>query len=386
VTDPLIGERAASYLVESQLAVGGFGVVYRGRSAAGRPVAIKVLLAEHVGSRAVDRFEREIAIVRRLAHASLCELLDAGRLADGRPYCVMELLSGRDLATELERGPLAPARVVEIVASIGGALDVAHAAGVIHRDIKPSNVFLCDGGRVVLLDFGIAKLVADDAGLTISRQTLGTIGAMAPEQLTGGEVDARSDIYALGVLAYHALVGSPPFAGDAAAQLHRFAQRPKPSASGAPVEFDALVARAMAIRPEHRYATAGELVEAIRSIGGAAPHERRRALAIHVDATRAPDALHDAGIRLAAYGMRPMIAGAVAAVWWRALDDLPPELAATVRALAGTGVALAVHVDDVELDAGQPARGPLTELWRWVPDVREALSVTAAARDILEPP
>src|SRR5439155_23797461 len=139
------------------------------------------------------------------------------------------------------------------------------AAGIVHRDVNASNVFLCDDGRVVLLDFGIAKLLADDAGLTMSRQTLGTIGAMAPEQLTGGDVDARSDIYALGVLAYHALTGSPPFAGDGAAQLHRFAQRPRPSASGAPIAFDAVVARAMAIRPEQRYATATELVEAMRA-------------------------------------------------------------------------------------------------------------------------
>jgi serine/threonine protein kinase len=384
VTDPLIVERAGTYQIEAQLAVGGFGVIYRGRAESGRPVAIKVLLAEHIGSRAVARFEREIAIVRRLAHPALCELLDAGRLADGRPYCVMELLAGRDLAAELERGPLAPDRVRAIVSAIAGALGVAHDAGIVHRDIKPSNVFLCDDGRVVLLDFGIAKLVADDAGLTMSRQTLGTIGAMAPEQLMGGEVDARTDVYALGVVAYHALTGEAPFSGDGAAQLHRFAQRPKPSAAGAPAAFDAIVARAMAIRPEQRYATAGEFAEALRGVAGVTA-EHRRALAIHVDATRAPAAMLDATTRLAACGMRPMIAGKTAAVWWRSLDELPRDLGDTLRAVASSGVALAIHVDDVELEAGQPMRGPLTELWRWVPDALEPLRVTAAARDILEP-
>ena len=384
MTDPLIVERAGTYQIEARLAVGGFGVIYRGRAESGRPVAIKVLLAEHIGSRAVARFEREIAIVRRLAHPALCELLDAGRLADGRPYCVMELLAGRDLAAELERGPLQPERVVAIVSAIAGALGVAHDAGVVHRDIKPSNVFLCDDGRVVLLDFGIAKLVADDAGLTMSRQTLGTIGAMAPEQLTGGEVDARTDVYALGVVAYHALTGEAPFSGEGAAQLHRFAQRPKPSAAGAPAAFDAIVTRAMAIRPEQRYATAGEFAEALRGVAGASA-EHRRALAIHVDATRAPAAMRDVATRLAACGMRPMIAGKIAAVWWRSLDELPRDLGNTLRAVASSGVALAVHVDDVELEAGQPMRGPLTELWRWVPDALEPLRVTAAARDILEP-
>ena len=262
------GSRIGRFELRGFLATGGFGVVYHALDPAGQPVAIKVL---HAGTRdaiAVSRFEREAHALSALAHPNIVALHEAGHLPDGRPWLAMELLRGTDLDTLLRaRERLSAIECMSILRALAGALDIAHSRGVIHRDIKASNVYLTTCGRVVLLDFGIAKLLDpayDD--LTATGTTPGTPGLMAPEQAAAGVVDARSDIYALGGLLFHLLTGRPAFAERRATEiefLHRHARRPQPSEHAAlPFAVDHVVAAAMAIDPEDRYATAGALAHA----------------------------------------------------------------------------------------------------------------------------
>jgi serine/threonine-protein kinase len=262
--DPLIGARLGEFAIDLALGRGTFATVYTGVDRDGARVALKVLHAHHVDSRAAARFQREIAIVRRLDHPNIVRLHAAGLLEDGRPYCVMERLEGRDLSAELELAPLRTTRVVEVVRQVAAALAAAHAARVVHRDVKAANVFACDDGRIVLLDFGIAKLAYDHA-ITQSRESVGSLGAMSPEQLAAGPVDHRTDIYALGALTFHLLTGRRPFDDlDMAVQVqaHRFAARPSASALGAPIAIDAVIAKAMALRREDRFDSALELADA----------------------------------------------------------------------------------------------------------------------------
>jgi len=383
--DPLLGASLEVSLdgaptpitVERVLGRGGYATVYAAR-AGDRAVALKVLHAEHIGSSAVARFAREVAIVRRLRHPGIADVLGAGTLPDGRPYCTMERLRGRDLEAALEAGPLDARDIVEITGRVAAALGAAHAAQIVHRDVKATNVFLCDDGRTVLLDFGIAKL-AVTGGLTLSREAIGTVGSMAPEQLTARPVDARTDVYALGALVHHMATGRVPFRDRdtrAEIQLHRFAQRPRPSQHGAPEALDPVIARAMAIRPGDRHASAAELADAVRAALGAPARTRARAVGIHVEAgaaaaapaAAAADPLEAATAALAAHGFRPLAAGLAGGAWWRAADGVDAAaLRRTVRGLVDRGVAIAVHVGELDVDSGQAAGGPLAELWRWVP-------------------
>ncbi len=392
--DPLLGAPVEApigpILVERVLGRGGFATVYAGR-AGERPVALKVLHAEHIGGSAVERFAREVEIVRRLRHPGIALVLDAGTLPDGRPYCAMELLSGRELEAALAAGPLPARDVAEITGRIADALGAAHAAEIVHRDVKATNVFLCDDGRVVLLDFGIAKL-ALAGGLTMSREAIGTIGSMAPEQLTARPVDARADIYALGALVHHMATGRVPFRDRdprTEAQLHRFAQRPRPSQHGAPEALDAVVAKAMAIRPGDRYARAADLAAGVRAALGASVRTGARAVGIHVEAPGALDELHAAAGALAGHGFRPIAAGVAGGAWWCAAGAVEAApLRRTLRELVARGVAVALHVGDLDLDSGQAAGGPLAELWRGVPAAAPAGLVAtpeACAMLALEP-
>jgi serine/threonine-protein kinase len=195
---------------------------------------------------------------------------------------VMELLSGDDLKHRLRAGgPLPLAETLRILGSLCKTLDFAHSRGVIHRDIKPSNVFLSTDGaspRVTVLDFGLAKLI-DDPGqsLTASRQILGTPTSMAPEQILGGAVDRRSDIYALGALAFHLLAGEPPFRSDSVhvlCQMHLHARVPNLSASAqVSPALDHVIARAMSKQREHRYPSCGEFLAALESASRLGQHD-----------------------------------------------------------------------------------------------------------------
>ena len=281
------GDVVADWCVVRAIATGGFGSVYQAtHRTSGVTGALKVLHPHLIGSAEIAaRMIREAEIIAQLHHPNVVSLLDAGVIESGAPYLVMELLDGTDLDTVIaDRGRFAPADAIAMLAPLCAAVHAAHARGVIHRDIKASNVLVCrdtdgDGERVVLVDFGIAKLLEGaGAELTASRQTLGTPASMAPEQIRGDAVDGRTDVYALGALAYHLLTGRMPFADASVTMsqyLHLHAARPHPSEI-APLSaaLDEVVTRAMAIeairRPADPLALYAALRQAVAS-GGAAP-------------------------------------------------------------------------------------------------------------------
>jgi serine/threonine protein kinase len=264
------------YQVERLIGEGGFGQVWRARHDDGALVAIKVLHLELVRSiEAMTRFERELQAIGRLDNRHVVAALDHGTLGDGRPYLVLEYVDGPSLRDVIhDRGPLPPAKMLAILEPVCEALGEAHDAGLVHRDVKASNVILGeDDGvlRPVLLDFGLVKLIDHQGpGLTSSRSMLGTPAAMAPEQMRGLPVDRRTDVYALGLLAYHMLTGQPAFGGapgvvQSYLQVH--GPRPRPSAKvDIDPAIDEPIAKALATDPMARFATARELVDALRAV------------------------------------------------------------------------------------------------------------------------
>jgi serine/threonine protein kinase len=226
------GSRLGPYEIVAPLGAGGMGEVYRARDTRlDREVAIKVLPTE-VGGRddLRQRFEREARAISSLHHPHICALHDIGE-QDGVRYLVMELLRGETLDKRIERGPIPGAEALLIAIQIGGALDQAHRQGLIHRDLKPANVMLTDSGAK-LLDFGLAKAAEPRSVavglsgaetrtqyLTAEGSIVGTLGYMAPEQLEGKDTDARTDIFAFGVVLYEMLTGAKAFAGASQASL-----------------------------------------------------------------------------------------------------------------------------------------------------------------------
>jgi serine/threonine-protein kinase len=264
------------YALDQMIGEGGFGQVWRGTAADGSVVAIKILHLELVRSiDALTRFQRELSAIERLHHRSVVRALGHGGLDDGRPYLVLEYLEGPSLREVLqERGAMPPADMLSIFASLCDALQVAHEAGLVHRDVKASNVILAhdaQGLRPVLLDFGLVKLVDQSGpGLTSSRSMLGTPAAMAPEQMRGQPVDARTDVYALGLLAFHMLTGQAAFGGapgvvQSYMQIHGARPRPSTKADIDPA-IDAPIARALAPEQRDRFATPRELYDALHAV------------------------------------------------------------------------------------------------------------------------
>ena len=218
---------AGRFRVGCEIGRGGMGTVYRATHLGlDRPVAVKVLKKEIASDPEVaERFMREARTMARLRHPRAAMIFDAGRLADGRPFIVMEYAEGRTLADALQaEGPLAPARAVRVAAEICEVLAEAHALGIVHRDLKPSNIMLTDRG-VCVLDFGIAKVLAGGDEVTRTHPTtesglvIGTPRYMSPEQCMGQKVGPASDLYSVGVLVYEMLAGRPPFVDQLASAV-----------------------------------------------------------------------------------------------------------------------------------------------------------------------
>ena len=287
------GLQIGNYRLEAEIGHGGMGSVHRARHLLLARVAAVKILHHHLSGDAsmVQRFLNEARAVNDIRHPLIVEVLDAGRLASGTPYIVMEHLAGESLAARLRQaGPLPLAVAVGIARQIAGALGAAHARGIVHRDLKPENVFLCDGGggdgapSVKVLDFGIAKLRADLAGGGAeTRATGGLLGTpqyMAPEQWrTGVVADPRIDVYALGLIVFEMLSGTPPFLGDSwvdLLHLHISGTPPRLRERGVevPAALEAVVRRALAKEPGDRLPSMAAFDEALSAFdvppGGAA--------------------------------------------------------------------------------------------------------------------
>jgi serine/threonine-protein kinase len=260
------------YRVATKIATGGTSTVYRGIDVRlDRPVALKVMDSRYSGDEQfLTRFRLEARTVARLKDPGLVAVYDQG--ADARhPFLVMELIEGgtlRELLTE--RGPMPPHAVAAVLRPVLGGLAAAHRSGLVHRDVKPENVLISDDGDVKIADFGLVRAVAA-AGITSASVILGTAAYLSPEQVRDGDATPRSDVYAIGIMAFELLTGQTPFSGDSALSVAY--QRldndvPPPSAviAGVPRQFDKLVARATARDPADRYADALDMDTELEAI------------------------------------------------------------------------------------------------------------------------
>jgi len=268
------GSEIAGYRIVGTLGRGGMGFVHEAEHVLlGRKAALKTLLPELADDGEFrERFIGESQMVAALDHPGIIPIYDAGE-QNGVVYIAMRYVSGGDLADEIDRAPLEPDRAVSILEQVAGALDAAHAHGLVHRDVKPANVLLEDGGgRVYLTDFGIAKR-AGARGLTRTGFFVGTLDYAAPEQIRGEPLGPAADVYAFGCLLFEALTGRKPFDRETDiavmhAQLHDAPPAVAELRPGLPAGLDSVLARALAKRAEERFASCREAIEAARVVLG----------------------------------------------------------------------------------------------------------------------
>ena len=296
------GTRLGPYEIQSPLGAGGMGEVYRARDTRlGRDVAVKILPESFAGDgMRLRRFEQEARAVAALNHPNILAIHDIGEQA-GAPYIVSELLEGESLRTALDRGALPVRKTIEYGVQIAQGLAAAHEKGIIHRDLKPENIFLTKDGRAKILDFGLAKLAQvssqDSNELTLTLQTeagvvMGTASYMAPEQVRGGAVDARTDIFAFGAVLYEMLCGSRAFRRDTAAETMTAVLKEDPPELSGPVRavspaLDRIVRRCLEKKPEERFQSARDLSFALSALSGS-----ETSAAVRVSAAAAPRRMH----------------------------------------------------------------------------------------------
>ena len=288
--------RLGPYEIRHKLGEGGMGEVYLADDTRlGRQVAIKVLPAEFATDpERLARFEQEARAAAALNHPHIAAIHDFG-VDDGVHYMVQEYLRGRDLSEEIAAGRMSLERALELGVEIAEALGAAHAAGIVHRDLKPANIFITEQGHAKILDFGLAKLTdlkpigsADDSKTqsptvlgTVAGQVMGTAGYMAPEQIEGGDIDGRADIFAFGCVLYEMLAGRRPFAGRSIMQTLDLIVHEDPAPlgevrKGTPARLQWVFDKCLAKDPKRRYQDAEDLVVDLRWIA-AAPEETSHA-------------------------------------------------------------------------------------------------------------
>jgi len=270
IQDPFVGKVIdGRYEIQARIGEGGMGVVYKARQTSiDRVIALKMLNQQMAQDPTwVQRFYNEAKACSRLQHPNTIRMFDFGQTTDGRLFMTMEFLDGVALRTALQNGPMAPQRVVKILIQCCASLAEAHSIGIIHRDIKPDNVFLLNMAGspdfVKLLDFSVAKLLEGDRMSTQAGVVFGTPQYMSPEQGRGLPLDARSDLYALGILAFEMLTANVPYNDEnpmTVIQMHIRAEVP-PMPQTVPYSVQAIVRRAMEKDPARRYQSSGEMMQ-----------------------------------------------------------------------------------------------------------------------------
>ena len=325
---------------------GGMGIVYRAvQLDLDRAVALKLIaaqLAEDGSFR--ERFVRESRLAASIDHPNVIPIYYTGE-HEGELYIAMRYVEGNDLRTLVRAaGRLDPSRAVSIVAQVGNALDAAHERGIVHRDVKPANVLLGAGDHAYLTDFGLTKRISSQSGNTRAGGWVGTLGFVAPEQIRGERVDARADIYALGCVLFHALVGGAPYQRDSDeatlwAHLHDDPPALRASAPDAPPALQAVIDRALAKEPDDRFRSAGDLGRAaLAAVGREDPRRGERVVArgdaapVEAETAASPD---QAPTVLA--DPAPRRAGERRPAWAWGLAALPVVALAIVAAIVLTG-------------------------------------------------
>jgi serine/threonine-protein kinase len=279
--DPLLGTKVGNYKLVRQLGAGGMGVVYAAEhELMGKKAAVKLLLPElSANQEIVNRFFNEAKAATKIQHPGIVDVYDFGYHVSGHAYIVMEFLQGESLTDLLKKG-VQFARIVDISWQLASALGAAHKRGIVHRDVKPDNIFIVPdpatptGDRVKVLDFGIAKLAADDnvSMKTRTGTVMGTPVYMSPEQCRGaGDVDARSDIYAMGCIMYEMACGQPPFVRNGFGELitAHIIEEPDPLSArnpSIPAQFEAIVMKTLEKDPGARFQTSADVEAALGQI------------------------------------------------------------------------------------------------------------------------
>jgi serine/threonine protein kinase/Tfp pilus assembly protein PilF len=271
----MIGKTISHYSIIEKLGEGGMGVVYKAEDTRlKRTVALKFLPPDLTRDpEAKQRFTHEAQAASALQHTNVCNIHDIDETSDGQLFMVMDCYEGESLKEKIASQPMRLEETLEIITQVASGLSKAHAKGIIHRDIKPANIFITSDGTVKILDFGLAKLIGSQTKLTKEGSTLGTVHYMSPEQARGEEVDARTDIWSLGVVLYEMVLGKLPFASEyeAAVVYSILNEEPTPLSSfrsDIPAELETIVKKMLAKNPNERYQNIDELLLDIQELQG----------------------------------------------------------------------------------------------------------------------
>ncbi len=260
------GTQLGHFLVERNLGVGGMAEVYKAHDQKlGRDVALKILPPDVARDETLfARFKSEVKQIARVTHPNIVTLYEYGR-EGSYIYYSMQLLPGGDLAARIRKGALPPRDAYRIFCRILDALACAHQSNIVHRDIKPENILFSEDGQPVLTDFGIGKIITDSGGITKTGMTVGTPAYISPEQARGKPVDARTDLYALGVVFYEMLTGQVPFRGtDAMQTIMKHLSEPPPALPEACRAYQPIISKLMAKNPDDRPQSAMQLIRALQ--------------------------------------------------------------------------------------------------------------------------